>query len=72
MSLAQQRLDEARTQATEISGRISAAQTQQAQLEAEIAEAEAKIPMLRARATTPSACAIKAESSAPSSMAASM
>jgi murein DD-endopeptidase MepM/ murein hydrolase activator NlpD len=51
VTLAQQRLDEARAQATEISGRISAAQTEQAKLEAEIADAEAKIPALRAKAT---------------------
>ncbi len=50
MALAQQRLDEARAQATDIAGRISTAQTQQAKLEAEIADAEAKIPALRARA----------------------
>jgi murein DD-endopeptidase MepM/ murein hydrolase activator NlpD len=50
VTLAQQRLDEARAQATDIAGRISAAQTQQATLEAEIADAEAKIPVLRARA----------------------
>ena len=37
-------------EATDISGRISTAQTQQAKLEAEIADAEAKIPALRARA----------------------
>ncbi|HLM18850.1 MAG TPA: peptidoglycan DD-metalloendopeptidase family protein [Acidimicrobiia bacterium] len=51
VSLAQQRLDEARGQATDIAGRISTAQTQQAKLEAEIADAETKIPVLRARAT---------------------
>jgi murein DD-endopeptidase MepM/ murein hydrolase activator NlpD len=50
VSLAQQRLDTTREQATDIAGRISAAQTQQAQLEAEIADAEAKIPVLRAKA----------------------
>ncbi len=50
VALAQQRLDEVRTQATDISGRISAAQTQQAKLEAEIADAEAKIPALRDKA----------------------
>jgi murein DD-endopeptidase MepM/ murein hydrolase activator NlpD len=50
VALAQQRLDEIRTQATDISGRISAAQTQQAKLEAEIADAEAKIPALRDKA----------------------
>ncbi len=52
LSLAQQRLDAARAQATEISAQISAAQTQQAKLEAEIAETEARIPELRARAAT--------------------
>jgi murein DD-endopeptidase MepM/ murein hydrolase activator NlpD len=51
VALAQQRLDDARAEATDIAGRISAAQTQQAQLEAQIADAEAKIPALRARAT---------------------
>jgi murein DD-endopeptidase MepM/ murein hydrolase activator NlpD len=50
LTLAQQRLDAARGEATEISARISAAQTQQAKLEAEIADAEARIPELRARA----------------------
>ena len=50
VSLAQQRLDEARSQATEIAGRLSDAQTQQAKLQAEIADAEAKIPVLRAKA----------------------
>jgi murein DD-endopeptidase MepM/ murein hydrolase activator NlpD len=51
VTLAQQRLDEARAQATDIAGRIATAQTQQAKLEAEIADDEAKIPQLRARAT---------------------
>jgi murein DD-endopeptidase MepM/ murein hydrolase activator NlpD len=51
VTLAQQRLDEARTQATDISGKISAAQTRKAELEAEIADAETKIPALRAKAT---------------------
>src|SRR5207237_6192941 len=37
-------------EATDIAGRVSAAQTQQAQLEAEIADAEAKIPLLRDKA----------------------
>jgi murein DD-endopeptidase MepM/ murein hydrolase activator NlpD len=50
LTLAQQRLDAARAEATDISARISAAQTQQAKLEAEIADAEARIPQLRARA----------------------
>lgn len=50
VTLAQQRLDEARGQATDIAGRLSAAQTHKAQLEAEIADAEAKIPLLRAKA----------------------
>ena len=50
LSLAQQRLDAARTEATAISGRISEAETQQAKLESEIADAEARIPQLRARA----------------------
>jgi murein DD-endopeptidase MepM/ murein hydrolase activator NlpD len=51
VTLAQQRLDEARTEATDISGKISAAQTRKAELEAEIADAESKIPALRAKAT---------------------
>jgi murein DD-endopeptidase MepM/ murein hydrolase activator NlpD len=51
LTLAQQRLDETRAQATDISARISAAQTQQAGLEAEIADAETKIPALRTKAT---------------------
>jgi murein DD-endopeptidase MepM/ murein hydrolase activator NlpD len=50
VTLAQQRLDDARAQATDISARVSAAQTRKAQLEAQIAEAEARIPVLRARA----------------------
>lgn len=51
VTLAQQRLDAARAEATDVSGRISAAQSQQAKLEAAIADAEAKIPALRAKAT---------------------
>jgi murein DD-endopeptidase MepM/ murein hydrolase activator NlpD len=51
VALAQQRLDAIRAQATDISGRISEAQTQQAKLEAEIADAEAKIPALREKAS---------------------
>jgi murein DD-endopeptidase MepM/ murein hydrolase activator NlpD len=51
LTLAQQRLDAARTEATALSAKISAAQTEQAKLEAEIADAEARIPVLRARAT---------------------
>jgi len=51
LTLAKQRLDAARAEATDISGRISAAQTDQAKLEAEISAAEANIPQLRARAT---------------------
>ena len=51
LTLAKQRLDAARAEATDISGRISAAQTQEAKLEAEISAAEANIPQLRARAT---------------------
>ena len=50
MTLAQQRLDVVRTEATDLSAKISDAQTQQAKLEAEIADAEARIPQLRARA----------------------
>jgi murein DD-endopeptidase MepM/ murein hydrolase activator NlpD len=51
LTLATQRLDEARSQATDLAARISAAQTQQAKLEGEIAEAELKIPALRVKAT---------------------
>jgi murein DD-endopeptidase MepM/ murein hydrolase activator NlpD len=51
LTLAQDRLDVVRTEATALSARISDAQTAQAKLEAEIADAEAKIPELRARAT---------------------
>jgi murein DD-endopeptidase MepM/ murein hydrolase activator NlpD len=50
LELAQERLDEARTFATEVAGKMSAAQSQKAQLEAEIAQAEAEIPALRAHA----------------------
>jgi murein DD-endopeptidase MepM/ murein hydrolase activator NlpD len=50
LTVAQQRLDEIRGQATDIAARISAAETQQATLTAEIAEAEAKIPALKAKA----------------------
>jgi murein DD-endopeptidase MepM/ murein hydrolase activator NlpD len=50
VTLAQQRLDDARAQATDISAKVSAAQTKKAQLEAEIADAEAKIPVLKAKA----------------------
>jgi septal ring factor EnvC (AmiA/AmiB activator) len=50
ISLARDRLDAARTEATELSDKISAAQSEQAQLEAEIAEAERTVPALRARA----------------------
>ena len=50
LTLAKERLDEARTQATDLSGRISEAQTQQAKLAAEIADAEQRIPALRAKA----------------------
>ena len=51
LTLARQRLETTRSEATQISGRISAAQTQQAKLGAEIADDEQKIPALRARAT---------------------
>ncbi len=51
LTLAQQRLDVARTEATALSAKISAAETEQAKLEAQIADAEAQIPQLRARAT---------------------
>jgi murein DD-endopeptidase MepM/ murein hydrolase activator NlpD len=51
LTLARQRLEATRAEATQISGRISAAQTQQAKLGVEIADAEQKIPALRARAT---------------------
>jgi murein DD-endopeptidase MepM/ murein hydrolase activator NlpD len=50
LTLAQQRLDETRAEATDISGKISAAQSEEARLEAAIADAERKIPALRARA----------------------
>lgn len=50
VALAQQRLDAIRDQATDISGRISTARTQQATLEAEIADTEVKIPALRSKA----------------------
>jgi peptidoglycan hydrolase CwlO-like protein len=50
LALAQARLDEARTQATEVSGKISATQTEAAQLEAEIAQAAQEVPALTAHA----------------------
>ena len=50
LTLARERLDVARTEATTLSAKISDAQTAQAKLEAEIADAEARIPVLRARA----------------------
>lgn len=50
LSLARDRLEAARTQATELSDKISAAQSEQAKLEAEIADAERTVPALRARA----------------------
>lgn len=49
LQLAQERLDAARSFATTVAERISAARTQQAELEAEIAKAELEIPQLRAR-----------------------
>jgi murein DD-endopeptidase MepM/ murein hydrolase activator NlpD len=50
LALAQDRLDAARAQATEVAEKISATQTDQAQLEAEIAQAEQEVPALEARA----------------------
>jgi murein DD-endopeptidase MepM/ murein hydrolase activator NlpD len=49
--LAQQRLDEAKAQATDIAAKVSDAETRQAQLESEIADAQAKIPALKAKAS---------------------
>src|ERR1700709_1179921 len=51
VTLAQQRLDDARTEATALSARISDAQTAQATLDAVVADAEAQIPELRPRPT---------------------
>jgi murein DD-endopeptidase MepM/ murein hydrolase activator NlpD len=51
LTLAQDRLDVVRTEATALSAKISDAQTAQTTLEAQIADAEAQIPQLRARAT---------------------
>ena len=50
LQLAQDRLDEARTQATDVAGKISATQTEEAQLEGEIEQAEQEVPALEARA----------------------
>jgi murein DD-endopeptidase MepM/ murein hydrolase activator NlpD len=50
LALAKERLDTARTQATQLAEKISAAQSEQARLGAEIAAAEREIPELRARA----------------------
>ncbi|HEX5585767.1 MAG TPA: peptidoglycan DD-metalloendopeptidase family protein [Acidimicrobiia bacterium] len=50
LELAQERLDDARRFATEIAGKMSAAESQKAELEGEIAKAEAEIPALRAHA----------------------
>jgi murein DD-endopeptidase MepM/ murein hydrolase activator NlpD len=50
LSLAQERLDEARAFATTVAERMAAVKTQQGELAAEIAHAEAEIPQLRARA----------------------
>ena len=44
LTLAQQRLDATRAEATDISGKISAAQSEQARLANEIADAERRIP----------------------------
>ncbi|MET0628449.1 MAG: peptidoglycan DD-metalloendopeptidase family protein [Acidimicrobiia bacterium] len=50
LELVQERLDDARRVATDLAGKMSAAQTQKAELEAEIARGETEIPALRARA----------------------
>jgi murein DD-endopeptidase MepM/ murein hydrolase activator NlpD len=49
LALAQQRLDAARVQATDLAAKISAAETQQANLEDQIAQAEKEVPALQAR-----------------------
>ena len=50
LTLARERLDTARTQATELADKISAAQAEQARLGDEIAAAERELPELRAHA----------------------
>jgi murein DD-endopeptidase MepM/ murein hydrolase activator NlpD len=50
LTLARERLEAARSQATELAAKISAAQTEQAHLEAEIAQASQEVPALQARA----------------------
>jgi murein DD-endopeptidase MepM/ murein hydrolase activator NlpD len=50
LTLARQRLDDARSQATEIAAKVSAAQSDQARLQTQIADAQRRIPELRARA----------------------
>ena len=52
LTVAQDRLESARVEATELAERIAAAQTEQARLEVEIAKAEAEVPVLEARAET--------------------
>ncbi len=50
LTLARERLDAARVQATELADKISAAETEQANLEAQISQAEQEVPALQARA----------------------
>jgi murein DD-endopeptidase MepM/ murein hydrolase activator NlpD len=50
LTLARERLDDARASAAELAEKISATQTEQGRLEAQIAEAERTIPELRGRA----------------------
>ena len=52
LTVAQDRLEAAHVEATELAERIAAAQTEQARLEGEIAKAEAEVPVLEARAET--------------------
>ena len=50
LALARQRLDDARTQATEIAAKRSGAESDEARLQAQIADAKVRIPQLRAQA----------------------
>jgi len=50
LTLARQRLDDARTQATAIAEKVSAAQSEQTRLQAQIADTKRRIPELRAHA----------------------
>jgi murein DD-endopeptidase MepM/ murein hydrolase activator NlpD len=52
LALAQEQLDAAREQATEVAKKLDDAQAQQAQLQAQIADAEQKIPELQSQADT--------------------